>query len=55
LYFNPEDVNDMSRALNKIVVDQNLREDLIKKGFERIENYSWEKCAQETLNVLKKV
>ena len=55
LYFNPEDVNDMSKALTDISTDQQLRDQLIKKGFEVIKNYSWEKCAQETLDVLKKV
>ncbi len=55
LYFNPEDVNDMSRALNSVITNQQLREQLIKKGFERTKKYSWEKCAKETLDVLTKV
>jgi glycosyltransferase involved in cell wall biosynthesis len=52
LYFNPQDVNDMSRALASIITDQHLRSELIQKGLEHVKNFSWEKCAQDTLKVI---
>jgi len=28
--------------------------DVIQKGFERVKKFNWQKCAEETLGVLKK-
>ncbi|MDD5295253.1 MAG: glycosyltransferase, partial [Patescibacteria group bacterium] len=49
LFFNPDNVNSMGEALKNIITDDNLRERLIEKGKERVKNFSWEKCASETL------
>ena len=38
-----------------MINDYNLREDLIKKGYEQVKKFSWEKTAKETLNVLEEV
>ena len=51
LYFNPEDIIDLAKKITRIVQGQNLREELIKKGFEQIKKYSWQKTAKETLEV----
>ncbi len=51
LYFDPNSNIDITEKLNQIVSDENLRNDLIRKGFENIKNYSWSKMAQETLKV----
>ncbi|OGH05973.1 MAG: hypothetical protein A2W22_03535 [Candidatus Levybacteria bacterium RBG_16_35_11] len=55
LYVNPEDVDDIAQKLEKMINDSNLREDLIKKGYEQVKKFSWEKTAKETLNVLEEV
>lgn len=49
LLFDPRDTKEMAEALEKIITDKNLREELIKRGQERVKNFSWEKCAKETL------
>ncbi len=49
LLFEPLDIKAMSEAMGKIITDNKLREELISRGRERIKNFSWEKCAQETL------
>ena len=54
-YFSPLDVNDIARCLDKAMKDDKKRTDLIKKGSERLKNFSWEKSATETWNVYKKV
>ena len=38
-----------------VVSDQNLRQRLIRAGRERVKDFSWEKCARETLKVLELV
>ncbi len=51
LYFNPYDIKDMAQVISKVINDKNLREDLIKKGFEQVKKFNWQKCAEETLKV----
>ncbi len=55
LYFDPEDVSDMSAKLVKITKDSTLRKSLISKGYDKAKTYSWRKCAKETLAVYKHV
>ncbi len=47
-YFNPDDVNDIARAINDVLTDDKLRDDLIKKGYKQIKKYSWLRMAQQT-------
>jgi len=53
-YFKDNDADDLSQKIKQILEDSVLREDLIQKGSEQIKNFSWEKCARETLKYLKK-
>jgi len=53
LYFDPEDVGDISSSLNKLINSFALRKELSSKGFSRSNLYSWEKCANETFEYLK--
>ena len=55
LFVNPYDIEDIANGMEKIVFDKNLRKNLIKKGYENIKRFSWEKAAKETLKVLKEV
>ncbi len=55
LYVNPYNVEEITNGMEKLAKDENLREDLIKKGFENIKRFSWEKAAKETLEVLRGV
>lgn len=47
IYFDPNDVHDLA---NKI---KNIDSALVKKGFDRVKMFSWEKTARETLDVYK--
>ncbi|MBU4285217.1 glycosyltransferase family 4 protein [Patescibacteria group bacterium] len=51
LYFNPLDIDDMTGKIKKALLDEDLRKDLIQKGFEQIKKYNWQKTAQETLEI----
>jgi len=51
LYFNPEDTVEIAQAIKTIIHDPTQREKLKKLGQEQIKKYSWDKCAQETLDV----
>jgi len=54
LYFETENSDDLARCIKKIISDDNLRNELIQKGIERAKNFSWEKCARETLDKMLK-
>jgi glycosyltransferase involved in cell wall biosynthesis len=45
LYVNPEDHTDIAEKMMRLYKDENLRKELIKKGFSRSAEYSWNKTA----------
>lgn len=55
VYFNPEDATDMKEKIELVIKDENLRQELIKRGFEQAKKYSWGKCARETLAVYEEI
>lgn len=62
VYVNPNSVDDIVEGMKKVqVVFQtafgrtNTKYKIVKKGFENIKRFSWEKCAKETLEVLESV
>lgn len=48
-----DDVEALAEAIEKVLTDTDLRNELIKKGRERAKLFSWEKAAQETLEVFR--
>ena len=50
-YFNPNDTADMSHAIDDVLSDKNLKDDLIKKGYQKIKEYSWRRTAEQTHKV----
>ena len=55
LLVDPLDTEEISRALDQIVVDDSLRQVLVERGFQQVQRFSWQRCAQETLQVLEDV
>ena len=53
LYFDPENEDQLLKLLNSLQSNSKLRANLIRKGLERVKFFSWEKCAEKTLTVLK--
>jgi len=51
LYFDPNNAGDLVDKIELLNNDK-LRNNLIKKGMERIRFFSWKKCAEETLQVI---
>ncbi|KKR48954.1 MAG: glycosyl transferase, group 1 [Candidatus Magasanikbacteria bacterium GW2011_GWC2_40_17] len=49
LYFNPVSSADITEALKRLTTDEKLRQKLISAGQERIKFFSWQNCAQLTL------
>jgi glycosyltransferase involved in cell wall biosynthesis len=55
LYFDQEDKQSIAAAMTKVVKDEKLRAELREKGLQRVQNFSWHKCAAETLQVIEKL
>ena len=51
LIIDPHDEDDVAVAMHRLLVDEDLRSELIAKGLKRAEKFSWEKAACETLKV----
>lgn len=53
-YFNAEKVKEIASAIKKVLGDDDLKNNLIQKGFEQIKKYDWKKTAQKTLAIYEK-
>lgn len=53
-YFYPLDVDDMADSIAKVLDDDRLRSELVKKGRKQAAKYSWERMARQTLIVYEK-
>lgn len=52
LYCQAESVGDIVEKLELLWKDETLRADLVQKGNKRLEQFSWDKCATETLSYI---
>jgi glycosyltransferase involved in cell wall biosynthesis len=51
--FDPRDVDDLVTALDRVLTDSRLRDDLRTRGLARAGEFTWERCAQKTLDVYR--
>jgi glycosyltransferase involved in cell wall biosynthesis len=55
LLFDPDDAAALADAIDRIATDRELRERMVKKGLDRVNRFGWDRAADETLAVLRKV
>lgn len=55
IYVDPLDVEDMKKKVEQVINDKDLRNEMIKKGFPQVKKFSWEKAAQETAEVYRRL
>jgi len=55
LYVNPYNQDEITDGLIQLAENEKLRNQLIKKGYQRMKRFSWRKTARETLNVYESV
>lgn len=48
---NPDNLTEIKNAIRQILTNQELKNDLINKGLENSAKFTWQKCAQETLQL----
>jgi len=54
-YVNPTDSNEIAAKILELIENEKVRKNMIKKGYEQIKKFSWEKTAGETLKVLEEI
>lgn len=55
LYVDPNDAEDIARAIKKVLTDEAFRSEMIKKGHEQVKKFSWDKAAMEVIRVFEDV
>ena len=52
---DPNNPDELADKMYKVLTNKKIKNKLIKKGLARVKQFSWEKCAKETINVYKKL
>lgn len=55
LYFDPTSVENIAQTIRHCLADADLRSQLILKGLENLNRFSWDKTAKETLTVYQNI
>lgn len=51
LYFDPQNINDISNKIKDILHNEELRQKLINNGYKQVKKYSWREMATQTLKI----
>lgn len=54
-FFDGKSVKSITAAMKKIINDDDLRQELIRRGYAQAKKYSWKKMAEETLEIYEKI
>lgn len=52
---DPDDIEGLSKAIVRVLSDEKLRQEMIKRGFERVKLFSPQQTALKTLEVYREV
>ncbi|MBE3560621.1 MAG: glycosyltransferase family 4 protein [Ktedonobacteraceae bacterium] len=55
LLVDPHDHEALARAMLRLLKDEQLREDLRQKGYQRVQQFTWENSAKKMLDVYQRV
>lgn len=55
LCVDPDDIEALAQAMRRILEDQGLRQQLIERGLARSQEFTWERCARETIAVYEQI
>jgi glycosyltransferase involved in cell wall biosynthesis len=55
LLVNPENIFEIARGILQILTEEDLRETLVRRGYELVRKYSWERSAEQVREVYRSV
>ncbi|NMF90633.1 glycosyltransferase family 4 protein [Aromatoleum petrolei] len=53
--FDPSDTESMCAAIERVASDEARRAELIARGRARLDVFSWQRCAQQTLDIYRRI
>lgn len=53
LLVDPNNHEQIAETTYRLISDENLKNDIINKGYENVKRFSWEKCASEVAELLE--
>jgi len=54
LLVDPYDIMEISQAIDQILQNSDLKQDLIEKGLDQVKKFDWQKTAQDILKIFEK-
>lgn len=55
LTVNPYDVNALTKAIKTILINEKIKNGLIKRGFRQAKKFTWERAAKETFDLFMQI
>jgi glycosyltransferase involved in cell wall biosynthesis len=55
VYFDPYSIEDMRSILEKLMTSPSLQRDLMQRGKEQVQKYSWKKCVEKTAAIYREL
>ena len=55
IYFEPTNIESIKTTMENFINKSDEKENIILKGYENIKNFTWDKCASNTLEIYKKL
>jgi glycosyltransferase involved in cell wall biosynthesis len=52
---NPENVFDIARGMREVLLDENRRNELVRRGYEQVQRFSWNQTARQVLEIYGEV
>jgi glycosyltransferase involved in cell wall biosynthesis len=53
LYFDPVDEHSLAALMKEVLLNQSAREDMVRRGLERLALYGWNRSADAYLSLLR--
>jgi glycosyltransferase involved in cell wall biosynthesis len=55
IYFDPSNPADIANSILKVLTDEKLKSYLVEEGRKTVKKYSWRKCAEATLKIIREI
>ncbi len=55
LYFNPYSSEDLGKKIKKLIENENFMAEMIQRGYERTQSFSWDKSAEKLIKTLNEI
>jgi glycosyltransferase involved in cell wall biosynthesis len=55
LYFDPKNSEEMADRMVTMTTNREIYHECRQLGLERVQNFSWDRCAEETVNLIHKI